>query len=182
MSPAKKGVRITVVVEDRRQERFCREVLGGLGYRRHEITYKTAPKGKGSGKAWVNSQAANELQVLRSKNFQSLALLITTDCDQQTIPERINELEGAYKNVGIEPPCDDEAVAYYLPKWAIEAWIRFLRGEDVTEAMKNLKNKIEPIDFKAIAEEFLRRYRTTAEPSLPSLDHGLEETNRIDII
>jgi hypothetical protein len=72
----KKGVRVTIVVEDERLERFSRNVLLEFGFSRHELRVVPYPVGRGSAKDWVEKQYPTEVRVLRSKAHQKLAVML----------------------------------------------------------------------------------------------------------
>ena len=74
MPSDRQKLRIMVLVEDKRTERFFRKLLKQLGFGRFD--FDTAPKGNGSGEAWVAKRYPKEVNVQRSKNYQKSRRLI----------------------------------------------------------------------------------------------------------
>lgn len=179
MAEKKKGIRIVVVVEDRMLERFCRESLLELGYHRKEIRVEVAVAGKGSGKVWVDKAFAEEVKILRQKRNQALAVLAGTDVDEMTIPQRIENLRQALLDISEEDREDAERIAYWLPRWSIETWLKRLQGDDVVETA-SYKGKVKVPNFAELAAEFIRMYRAKEDSRIPSMDLAFKETARIE--
>ncbi|HUT10117.1 MAG TPA: hypothetical protein VMY42_06445, partial [Thermoguttaceae bacterium] len=75
----RRGVRVTVLVEDQSLERFAREVLLLLKFQRREMRFKVHPAGRGSAKQWVERQYPIEVRAYRGRaNAQQIALLVGT--------------------------------------------------------------------------------------------------------
>lgn len=156
MAPKNQGIRVTVVVEDQRLERFCREVLIKLGFNSREIRVEKSPAGRGSGKQWVDNAMAKEVKILRSKNYQSLAVVVGSDVDELSLDARVDQLGSALKSAGLSDRSVDEKVVYWLPKWSIETWLLYLAGDTVDENVQH-KNRVGEPDFRRIAETFIER-------------------------
>lgn len=69
MSSERQKLRGLVLAEDKRTERFFRELLGVLGFKTRSFRFETAPPGQGAAEAWVARRYPDEVKVLRSKNF-----------------------------------------------------------------------------------------------------------------
>ncbi|MCI0488770.1 MAG: hypothetical protein L0229_19440 [Blastocatellia bacterium] len=83
MPDNRKQLRGTILAEDRRTERFFRELLVHLGFDKRKFIFKTAPSGKGDAGAWVRVQYVEEVNLLRQKKYQqSLCLLAARDGDR----------------------------------------------------------------------------------------------------
>ncbi|MDP1560520.1 MAG: hypothetical protein Q8M16_03900, partial [Pirellulaceae bacterium] len=171
--------RITIVVEDDRLERFCREALMQLGYYRKEIRVRKSPPGKGSGKSWVTQQHVAEVKTLRSRNYQSLAVLIGSDVDELSLKERIAQLEESLRVSNLDERGTDERIAYWLPKWHIETWLMAFNGHEVTE-MTDYKNQLSTVNFKNVGAAYVKHYRNRDDLGLPSLANTFAETVRIE--
>ncbi|NQU24213.1 MAG: hypothetical protein HQ567_23270 [Candidatus Nealsonbacteria bacterium] len=179
-----KGVRVTVLVEDRALERLAREVLYRLGFARREVYVEGYPVGRGSAKQWVEKQYPGKVRTYRSKaSFQQIAMLVGTDADEQTVKHHFDCLDSALKDAKLTQCGDDERIVIWVPKWNVETWMLHLCGEDVDE-MENYKNKLKNPDFAAIAKCFVDRFHTSGSGSsglLPSLQVALKETARLDL-
>ena len=179
MAEKKKGIRIVIVVEDSMMERFCREALLKLGYHKREIRPERAPRGKGSGKQWVDKLIVIEVMALRRKRHQTLAVLVGSDVDEMTLDDRVLKLKTSLQEAGVKDRRDDERIAYWLPKWSIETWLKRLNGEDVDEDTR-YKHQVKSPEYKAIAESFIQHYRKGDPLGLSSLEFAFTETPRIE--
>ena len=181
----KRGVRVTVLVEDRALERFAREVLLKLGFHRSKMRFEVHPAGCGSAKHWVERRYPIEVQAYRSKaNFQQIALLVGTEADEQTVTDRFVHLASELTDADLAGRNDDERIALWIPKWNVETWICHLSGEKVDE-QENYKNKAKAKkpDYRTVAEAFITGYRESRggqAAALPSLEAAFEETRRLD--
>ncbi len=179
MSNRKMGIRIAIVVEDRMLERFVRESLLLLGYHRREIRVECAPSGEGSGKNWVSSRLVREVKALRVKADQQLAVLAGTDVDELEILERERQLSNALNEDGTGDRKPNERIAYWLPRWSIETWLKHLSGEKVDEVTR-YKHQVKKPNYKGLAGVFIECYRNKADLELDSIGHSFGETARIE--
>jgi hypothetical protein len=179
----RRGVRVTVLVEDQSLERFAREVLLELGFHRHEMYVIGYPVGRGSAKQWVEKRYPIEVRAYRSKaNAQQIALLVGTEADEQTVAHRFRYLASKLTDAGLADRNDDERVALWVPKWNVETWILYLSGEDVDE-QANYRTKLRNPDYHAVAEDFVSSFRKSPSErsaALPSLEVAFKETRRLD--
>lgn len=181
--PRRKGVRITLLVEDRPLERFARAVLLVLGFHPREIKVEIHPSGQGSAKQWVEQQYPKEVQAYRSRaSYQQIALLVGTDADEQAVTYRFGRLAEMLAAEGLDDRTDTEQIAIWAPKWNIETWILYLSGENVDEEA-NYRNRLGTPDYRAVARSFverLRRPRNQDSAALPSLKVAFKETLRLE--
>jgi hypothetical protein len=113
----RRGVRVTVLVEDQALERFAREVLLQLRFGPREIRVERHPAGGGSAKHWVETRYPIEVRAYRRKvNSQRIALLVGTEADEQTVADRFRCLASKLTDAGIADRNDDERVALWVPK------------------------------------------------------------------
>jgi len=179
----RRGVRVTLLVEDRSLERFAREVLRELGFHRGEVYVIGYPAGCGSAKQWVEKRYPIEVRAYRRKvNSQQVALLVGTEADQQTVKHRLGNLASKLTDAGLAVRNDDERVALWVPKWNVETWILHLSGEAIDEE-KNYKNKVTKPDYRGVARAFVSDFRKSPSErsaALPSLEVAFEETRRLD--
>ncbi len=178
----KRGIRIVIVVEDSMLDQFCRAALLELGFHKREIRVEMAPRGKGSGKQWVNDRYAIEVQVIRQKSDQQLAVLVGSDVDELTYAVRMKQLEDSLRSCRVSPREIGERVACWLPKWSIETWLLFYAGNGVKEDTQYKHNVVRP-DFKSLAAAFVAEFRRSkkgaAQATLPALTAAHRETARI---
>lgn len=179
----RRGVRVTVLVEDRALERFAREVLLKLKIDRRDIRSEVAPAGRGSAKQWVEQRYPIELKTHRSKaHFQQIALLVGTEADEQTVTDRLRHLAFKVTDAGFADRNETERIALWVPKWNVETWILHLSGENVDE-QDNYKNEVSGPDYRAVAGAFVDSFRVSPDErsaTLPSLEVAFEETRRLD--
>jgi hypothetical protein len=181
--PKGRGVRFTILVEDRALERFVRECLYALGVHIREIRIVPFTAGRGSAKQWIDREYPVQVQAYRRWSSQNIALVVGTDADEQTVQERVQCLAGALKGAGHEARAPEERIVLWVPRWNIETWLLFLNGSEIDEEA-NYKGQAREVDVKAAAKEFVRRFRRYlqdpgAEIHLFSLISAFEETKRI---
>ncbi len=182
----KKGVRATLLVEDRAMERLACEVLRRLGFSSREMRVKTSPAGQGSAKQWVEKQYPTEARAYRSKaSYQQIALLVGTDADEQTVQHRFDRLSSALTDV--EPRVPDRAanerIAIWVPKRNVETWILHLSSGNVDEET-NYKTRIGKPNYRTVSQAFVDHFRESGSEDhevLPSLQVGFTETARLDL-
>ncbi len=181
--PTGRGVRFTVLVEDRALERFVRECLYALGVHTREIRIVEFLAGRGSAKQWIDREYPVQVQAHRRRSSENIALIVGTDADEQTVQQRVQRLTEVLQEAGREPRSLQERIAIWVPRWNIETWLLYLNGHEVNE-VANYKGQAREVDIKAAAREFVRRFQqfirgTSAEDHLPSLVAAFEETKRI---
>src|SRR6266571_4975890 len=118
--------RLLVVSEDKQQETFSRRALMRFGYRRHELSFATAPSGRGAGEQFVRTRYARELRIVRGTTYQRVGLVVMVDADTSTVQERSNQLAGELAGSSLPPRTDDDPVAIVVPRRSIETWIHYL--------------------------------------------------------
>ncbi len=178
-----KGVRITLLVEDKALARFAREVLLLLGFHRREMRFLNYPVGRGSAKHWVENQYAREVKVYRSKaGHQKIALLVGTDADEQTVRYRFDCLAAKLKDARLTDRVTNDRIVLWIPKWNVETWILHLAGEKVDEDANYKTRNMKP-DYRKVAKAFVDRFResnSVQSETLPSLKVAFMETARLD--
>jgi hypothetical protein len=181
--PKGRGVRFTVLVEDRALERFVRECLYALGVHKREIRIVEYRAGRGSAKQRIDDEYAIQVQAYRRRSTENIALVVGTDADDQTVQQRIQRLGEVLQQAGRKARSPQERIAVWVPRWNIETWLLFLSGRQVDE-LANHKGQAREVDIKAAAREFVRRFRQYVhnpddENHLPSFVSAFEETKRI---
>ena len=179
-------VRLTLLVEDRRHERFTRMVCKQLGFDPRKMIVAPYLVGRGSAKQRVTQTIPVFVRQHRSRSGhqKDIALLVVTDADELEVAARRNQLDDALNAAGITPRAADERIVLWIPKWHIETWLKHFAGEVVVEA--------EPYSYKASpqkerdgADGFFREYQPwKTDPqklaTLPSLKEAYKESERLD--
>ena len=181
MPSDRRQLRGTVLVEDRRTERFFRNLLDCLGFDKRKFIFRPAPAGKGDAGVWVGAQYTAEVEILRKKRDQRhLALVAVRDGDNNGF---VLEKAGLDSFVKRKP---DELIATPVPTWSIETWLLALLGDDTIDETGSQKQEFEKRYPGKAERQALReaaqawRARTGQVPSVPSLSDGRAEMNRID--
>jgi hypothetical protein len=187
----KRGVRITIVVEDEALERFTRNVLMAIGFSRHELTVSPYPVGRGSAKDWVDQQYVAEVRKLRARPGENVGLVVGTDADELTLPARHSRLAESLTRAAVAARKTDERIVLWIPKWNVETWILLLTGDRHDEngvlrgEDRNYKHQAKKPDFAAVAGQFIDQYRAIRDgkpvPTLPSLHAAYVETQRLKL-
>ena len=109
--PTGRGVRFTVLVEDRALERFVRACLYALGVRTREIRIVPFPTGRGSAKQWIDREYPIQVQAHRRRGSENIALVVGTDADEQTVQQRVQRLADVLHEAGLEARTPQERIA-----------------------------------------------------------------------
>jgi hypothetical protein len=175
-------VRGTILAEDRRTERFVRELVVCLGFDKRKFRFSIAPSGKGNASNWVRAQYVVEVNLLRRKRYQRLCLIAVRDGDNDGFAVRKAHLDAALAS----PREADEAIATLVPTWSIETWLFALLGDDTIGEDSPQKQNFENL-YRGRAERYALRDAAQAWPnradqvdSVPSLADGKAELGRID--
>ncbi|MDI1428814.1 hypothetical protein [Polyangium sorediatum] len=181
------GVQAIVLCEDLQGWVFARRMLLAMGYENGRIRlsrYKYPAKGGGgSGEQHVRERYPDELRAYRPRAARTkTTLVVLTDADKLTVPQRRKTLEDALEKKALAPRGPEERVALLVPKWEIETWIHFfLDGTTVDEDRKDYpKYEDHEADAAPAAETFGQHARqaTTPAQAPPSLVTGLIEARR----
>lgn len=162
-------VRLVIVCEDILHATFMRAFLFARGFTRHQLTFKQADSGAGDAKKRVGELVCRELQAIRK--FAGKGLIYVVDADNLTVAERRRTMEDACEDAGVDPPRLGEAVFAVIPKWEIENWLAYLRGEPVDEdsnryeKYRKCESDVYPL-VRRLAEMCQRQNLPDAPPSL----------------
>lgn len=183
MASSRFRTRITILCEDRRQERFFRGLLEALGYPDPYI--QMAPAGSGSGETWVRLQYPRAVsKYRRSAHHQNVGLLGVRDGDNQGVAVRKRELDSELAQKGLPPRQPDEHIATPVPTWHIETWLRWFQGVTPVIETKSYKQEFEHSGGnerqlgRQAAELLYRQAPQFAE--LPSLRDARSELARLE--
>ncbi|MGC9259617.1 MAG: hypothetical protein ACP5I8_05995 [Phycisphaerae bacterium] len=120
-----------VLCEDEQQAYFIRRFLRKRGWTTGNP--RISKTDDGSGEQYVRENFPRELGLIRRYPGERRTLIVITDADNKTVAERIDTLRQECQRNSIEPPGIDEPVFFMVPKWQIENWLAYLRGEDSDE-------------------------------------------------
>jgi hypothetical protein len=180
-------IRGTILVEDRRTERFFRELLVELGFDKRKITFKTAPSGQGDAGAWVRAQYPAEVNLLRRKSYQRLFLLVARDGDNDGLARRKADLDHALREGVLDARQDGERIVTPVPTWSIDTWLLALLDNaaiDETESRKiDFENRYPGKREGQALRDAARAWHSRADQisSVPSLADSKTEVNRMDL-
>lgn len=178
-------IRVHILCEDQKTEHFVRKVCEGLGH--SPVRTQTAPKGQGSGEAWVKKRYPNEVRLLRSHGQENVGLAVLIDGDDKGVATRKRELAEALESAGVAPRRESERIATSVPTWSIKTWIAFLCGlEGVHErapykddaTFKAAERRGEATPSKA-ASVYLQGPSPDETQRVPSLADGRAEIARL---
>ena len=164
-------VQLVIVCEDLLQETFVRAFLKQLGFHRRKLTFRKAGPGEGDAKQYVVGETSRQLQALRRFSGRGRGLIFAVDADNLSVAQRRTTLDQACRDAGVQPPGSDEAVFAVIPKWEIENWLAYLRGETVDEQRNDYdkyrgrESDVHPL-AKRLSEMCDRQELPDAPPSL----------------
>ncbi|MFH0899190.1 MAG: hypothetical protein V2A73_01035 [Pseudomonadota bacterium] len=128
-------IRLAILCEDHRTERFACRLCNRYGVGVASVT--VAPEGKGSASDWVKHHYPDMVRKRRSKNYQkNLGLLVLIDGDEHRCHARHRELANELAGANIEPRSKTDSIAEFVPTWSIETWLARLCGHPVAENSK----------------------------------------------
>lgn len=171
--------RFVVLCEDKQQEVFARKYLKARNVR-EKVTYDTCPSGKQSGEQYVRDRYAKEVQELRRRQHENIALVVIIDADTQTVGNRIAQLNQQLSQSGQLQRNSKERIAIFVPKRNIETWIAFASGEAVDES-KIYRKLPKESDCAPLVQHLARTICAIGLPEdvLPSLHTACNELKRI---
>jgi len=132
-----RSAKIIIVCEDIQQQVFARRVLTQLGVPKRDLRIENAPRGMSDAKQWIREKGLpNEWawfhRYCRKNSKNRRVLLVVSDADNKTVEQHARDLVD-----GCEPvPSIAEHVCLVAPKWSIETWFKFLRGEPYDETSR----------------------------------------------
>lgn len=170
--PRPSDFRGTVIAEDRRTERFFREVLKRIGFDiKRKVNFIVAPRGQ-NGEQFVRAQYPINLQKLRSRSYQAnLFLLVVIDGDVLGRVGRQNQLAAAIEAEGVELPQGSERAEVIVPCRNIETWLLHLldsnprsETEDFKSEFDSYYKKTERVTLKSAADKLYENGTTDSSP------------------
>jgi len=176
-------VRVIVLGEDERHQRFIRRYLHRLGYESRDIRAVTAPSGRGSAEQWVRQQYSAEVREYRRRSARkAFALIVAIDADVDDVDRRTRQLRVALEQAGLTARAADESIVHLIPKRNVETWILCLSGRQVDEATdykrdENVDRLIKPAALTFF--EWSRLNFVTPPHSVPSLSVAVPEVRRL---
>ena len=167
-------MKVKILSEDQQQHTFVRRVLQKLIGNIH-VDVEEVPQGEGgAGDQWVREKYVKELELIRRKRHQDLALVVVIDGDKVGVTQRTQQLEQyCARN-------RDDKVAFFVPTRNIETWLAYLGGENVDESIIYPKLKY-PSEckpqVKAMAD--MCRQKQLRQPAPASLQSACDEYQRL---
>lgn len=184
MTSSRAQLRGVLIVEDKRTERFFRELLEQLGFDKHKFRIIPLINGRGDARAWVRERYVSEVKLLRQKRYQRLCLIAVRDGDNVGVASRKADLDSALREAGLDPRQPDERIATPVPTWSIETWLLALLGDTTVDETISRKH-----DFRYTGKQEGQALRDAAQawrsrvdhvPSVQSLADGNAEMSRLD--
>jgi hypothetical protein len=179
---SRRKVNLVIVCEDVQQSVFARRYLIKRGFEARKIRVVQNPSGRGSGEQFVRKYLVQEVKEYRRKSsFQEgLAVVAFVDADTFSVDERMNQLNNALVEEGLDEIRPNERIAVFIPKRNIETWIRFAQDRNVDEVTAFPK-LIPPGSCKREVDLYVNTICRDGIPdgAPPSLIHACHELNKI---
>jgi|GEM_PF-707298 len=140
----KRSAPFIVICEDAQHAAFARRFLRFSGIRNHhDLRIEYCEPGKQDAKQWIRDELPGELQGFRRYNAKNRSaervLFVMADADDKTVEQRITYITSKCN----PKPNTSENVCFIIPRWAVETWIKYFRGESADESKKILsKHKL----------------------------------------
>lgn len=133
--------------------------------------------GAGAGDQFVRNNYPAYLDAVRKRNG---ILVVMIDGDNDSIEERMKQLDDACNEKGIPLRKDSDKVAIFVPKRKIETWLAYLDGEHVneTDEYHKLERQRECKKHVKVLEEMCTRGKLRT-PAPASLEAACREYNNV---
>ena len=181
----RRGVRCTVLCEDRDQEQFVRWVLRTLGINTHDIRLLPIPAGSGAGDAWVLDRYPDEVRALRHRfgSQKNVGLIVVIDADRFTGAQRRRQFDDRLTDRDRKKRDPREQIVIRIPKRHIETWLAWLDAQNVNESQdcKRLARDVSPRSAAARFVELFRARSTDAHNLLPAVADAFDELERVPL-
>jgi hypothetical protein len=172
---ADRYTQVVVLCEDLMHLNFVRRFLIQRGIKDRRIHGKISPSGRGAASQFVIETYPTEVQAIRSKPHLRAGLVAVIDADNQSVADRLRQLEQSLMQSGKSSRKADERIAALSPKRNIETWIFHLCGNAVDEET-DYKNRVSSADIKPSVAAFAEACPEKCETlQLPSLQHACKE-------
>lgn len=126
----------TLIVEGVADKTFLNRQLSLWGVIRQRIDVVDYPAGENAGEQHVRQAFPRYLQESRKKHSRKY-LVVMTDADQRTVPDRRQQLDDELKRAGQALVTGDEPTVVLIPKRHLEAWLLFFDKGTIDEANKH---------------------------------------------
>lgn len=163
-----RGMKFSVLCEDRRHENFIRYFLRACGVNTKGDDFYVIPykPGQGAADQRVILNFPKEVKAFRSKRYRltkrgelhRIALIVVLDADLHAVDKRLKQLNQELKNGGHDPINDDDNILIVIPKRHIETWMAYLRdgtdkqGKPINES-DDYKHQVGDDSWKASIEK-----------------------------
>lgn len=155
-------LRVWLLCEDSRQDRFFRRLLVREGVEPRRIDVQIAPAGAGSAAAWVLARYPEVVRRLRSKKHQiGLCVVAVIDGDNEGVEGRKRALDAALRRIGQDVRSPGEKIALPVPTWSVETWLWWLLGEPGTTEAHSMKS------------DFERKYGRRSDENVRAVDRAV---------
>ena len=173
------GAEIILLCEDSQHDSFVRRFLRNRKFRGRDIQTLPLSDGSGSGEQWVRNRFPNELQAIRSK--RGAYLIVVLDADNQTVDDRLRQLDAECENKGVKPRREDDPLIVIIPRRNIETWLANFDGSDVDETKKypKLAKESDCVRHAKALHEMCDKNRKLREPIPPSLLVACDEYRKL---
>lgn len=133
--------------------------------------------GAGAGDQFVRDNYPAYLDAVRKRNG---ILVVMIDGDNDSIEERMKQLDDACTQKGVSLRKDSDPVAIFVPKRKIETWLAYLDGERVNEmdTYPRLERERECRRHVEVLEQMCSRGKLRT-PAPESLEAACREYNNV---
>jgi hypothetical protein len=181
---SRRKVNLVIVCEDVQQSAFARRYFVKRGFKARKIRVIPYPAGAGSGEQFVRQQLVHEVKLHRQKNSygqRGIALVALIDADTLSVQERLEQIDSALEQEGVEKIKQDERIAIFVPKRNIETWIHFAKNRGSIDEDTSYPKLKKP---KSCKEEVDLYVNTICKDGIPpdapsSLVHACNELTKI---
>ncbi|MDM8519996.1 hypothetical protein QUF64_08115 [Anaerolineales bacterium HSG6] len=181
---SRRKVNLVIICEDVQQSSFARRYLIKRGFHNRKIRIIKCPAGAMSGEQFVRRQLISEVKLYRKKSSYGqggIALVALIDADTKSVQERLEQINSALEQEGVESIKQNERIAIFIPKRNIETWIRFAKNRNNTDENTVYSKLKKPRSCRDEVDLYVNTICKDGIPSdaLPSLVHACNELVKI---
>lgn len=177
-------LRFTILAEGKRDYDFARCWLKErYGQRAEVFRSDTVAAGRGSGEQAVRRKLPEEIRQHRRTPGENRFLVVVTDGDSRTAPQRRQQLEAAVQAEELEAITERDPVIIVVPCRNLETWFAWTDGENVDE-VTDYKQRypentpgIRPSNYGKFISERCKQTEPPQRP--PSIADALEQIQRL---
>src|SRR5579872_147940 len=176
---------IIILSEDQEHENLIRRYLQRAGHSDRSFRPVARPGNRLCGSQHVRERFPEQVKECRGTlgRRASCLLIVITDADNLTPPQREQTLHAEIQQAGHGPVAQTEPIVILIPKWQVETWVKCALGQTMSEEDRDSDRP--PVDADQIKKaahivfEWARSGAQVGTTCVPSLHSALPRWRQI---